>query len=121
MQKKNITGESHLQELVTKKFDKYKQEREEKEEIINNLIENFAKVTQKVDDLSEAVKKQEQYSRCNSMVVHRIPRRKQENTDELCIKVNNEHLDLDIKLTIEVSIEHIMYRIREILMKNQNL
>ena len=83
-------------DIVTKKFDKYKQEREEKEEIINNLIENVAKVTQKVDDLSEAVKKQEQYSRRNSMVLHRIPRKKQENTDELCIKVNNEHLDLDI-------------------------
>ena len=63
-------------DFVTKKFDKYKQEREEKEEIINNLIEDVAKVTQKLDDLSEAVKKQEQYSRRNSMVLHRIPRKK---------------------------------------------
>ena len=63
LKEKQIKGESHLQELsdavdfITKKFDKYEQERKEREEMINNLTENVSTVTQKVDDLSEAVKK----------------------------------------------------------------
>ena len=95
-------GKSHLLELsdavdfITKKFDKCEQERKDREEIINNLTENVAKLTQKVDDLSEAVEKQEQYSRRNCLLLHGIPEKKQENTDELCIKAINEHLDLDI-------------------------
>ena len=67
LKEKQIKGESHLQELsdtvdfIIKKFDKYEQERKEREKIINNLTENVAKLTQKVDDLSEAAEKQEQY------------------------------------------------------------
>ena len=67
LKEKQIKGESHLQELsdtvdfIIKKFDKYEQEGKEREEIINNLTENVAKLTQKVDDLSEAAEKQEQY------------------------------------------------------------
>ena len=59
-------------------------------------MENVAKLTQKVDDFTEAVVKQEQYSRHNCLILHGIPEKKQENNDELCIKVVNEHLDLDI-------------------------
>ena len=102
LKEKQINGESHPQELsdamdfIAKKFDKYKQERKEREEFINNLTESVSRLTQKVDDPSEAVEKQEQYSRCNCLLQHGIPEKKQENTDELCIKVINEHLDLDI-------------------------
>ena len=65
LKEKQIKGKSHLQELsdavdfITKKFDKNKQERKEREEIISNLTENVAKLTQKVDDLSEAVEKKD--------------------------------------------------------------
>ena len=102
LKEKQIKGESHLQELsdavdfITKKFDKNKQERKQREEITSNLTENVAKLTQKVDDLSKAVEKQEQYSRRSCLLLHGIPEKKQENTDELCIKAINEHLDLDI-------------------------
>ena len=82
-------------DFITKKFDKYEQEREEKEEIVNNFIENVAKLTLKVDEFLEAVEKQEQHSKRNCLVLHGIPIKKQENTDELCIKAINEHLDLD--------------------------
>ena len=58
-------------------------------------MENVAKLTQKVDVLSQAVGKQEQYSRCNCLLLHGIPKKKQENTDKLCIKAISEHLDLD--------------------------
>ena len=51
LKEKQIKGESHQQEpsnavdFITKKFDKYKQERKEREEIINNLMKNVAKLT----------------------------------------------------------------------------
>ena len=47
-------------------------------------------------DLAGAVEKQEQYSRCDCLLPHAILEKKQENTEELCIKVINEHLDLAI-------------------------
>ena len=100
LKEKQIKGKSHLEErsdavdFITKKFDKNKHERKEREKIISNLTENVAKLTQKVDDLSEAVEKQGQYSRRSCLLLHGIPEKKQENTDELCIKAINEHLDL---------------------------
>ena len=51
---------------------------------------------QKVDDLLEAVEKQEQYSRLNCLLLHGIPKKKEENIDKLSIKAINEHLVLDI-------------------------
>ena len=86
LKEKQIKGESHLQELsdaadfVTKKFDKYEHESKKREEIINNLMENVAKLTQK----------------------SRYPLRSCGKTravfdaDEPCIKAINEYLDLGI-------------------------
>ena len=76
-------------DFITKKFDKYEQERKGREEMVNNLTENFGKFIQNVDDLSDVVEKQEQYSRRNCLLLRGIPEKKQENTDELCIKVIN--------------------------------
>ena len=83
-------------DFITKNFDKYEKKRKEREEIINKLMENIAKLIRKVGDLSEAVEKQEQYSRYNCLLLHGILKKKQENTGELCIKAINKHLDLDI-------------------------
>ena len=99
LKEKQIKGDSHMQELsngvdfITKKFDKYQKERNERKEIINNLTEN---VSQKVNDLSEALEKHEQYSGCKSLLLHGIPGKNQKETDELCIKAVNEHLNLAI-------------------------
>ena len=65
LKEKQIKGESHLQELgdavdfLTKKLDKYKQKREEGQEIINNL-------TQNVDDLSEVVESKSNIQRATA-------------------------------------------------------
>ena len=83
-------------DFITKKPDKYVQERKEREEIINNLTENVAKLTQKVNVLSEAVEKQQQYSRRNCLLLHGITEKKQQNPGLLRIKAINKHLDLDI-------------------------
>ena len=49
--------------------------KEKTEEIVTHLTENIAKLTQEVDDLSEAVEKQEQYSRSNCLLLHGIPKK----------------------------------------------
>ena len=88
LKEKQIKDESHLLELsravdfITKTFDTYEQERKEREEIINNFTENVSRLAQKVDDLSEGVEKQDQYSRRNCLPLHGIPEKKQENVDE---------------------------------------
>ena len=82
--------------FITKKFDTYKQQGEKREEIITNLMENVSRLAQSVYDLSIAVEKQKQYSRRNCFLLHRIPEKKQENTEKLCIKLINKHLDLAI-------------------------
>ena len=84
IKEKQIKDQSHLQKLsdavdfITTKFDKYEQERKEREEIINNLTENVAKLTQKMNDLSEAVEKQEQHLRRSCLLLHGISEEKQE-------------------------------------------
>ena len=52
--------------------------RKEKTEkkIINNLKGNVSRLTQKVDDLSEAVEKQEQHSRGNCSLLYGISEKK---------------------------------------------
>ena len=60
------------------------------------MTESDSQLAQKVDDFSEAVEKQEQYSRPNCLLLHGIPEKKQENIGQLCIKAINEHLDLAI-------------------------
>ena len=60
-------------DFITKKFDKYKKERKEREEILNKLTENVSRLAQKVDDLSEAVEKQEQYLKCICLLLQEIP------------------------------------------------
>ena len=57
---------------------------------------NVSRLAQKVDDHSETVEKLEKYSRHNWFLLHVILENKQENTDKLCIKAINEHLDLAI-------------------------
>lgn len=63
---------------------------------MHNLTENVPRLAQKVDDLSAAVEKQEQYSSRKSLLIQGILVKKQENYEELCIKAINKHLDLAI-------------------------
>ena len=61
-----------------------------REEIINKLAENVSRLAQKVDNLSAAVEKQEQYSSRKSLLIQGILVKKQENYEELCIKAINK-------------------------------
>lgn len=43
---------------------------------MHNLTENVPRLAQKVDDLSAAVEKQEQYSGCNCFLLHGVSEQK---------------------------------------------
>ena len=83
-------------DFIVKKFETYKQERKEREEIINNLTKNVSRFAQKIEDLLQAVEEQDQYSKPNYLLLHGIPEKKQKNTGTMCIKGINEQLDLVI-------------------------
>ena len=53
-------------------------------------------MAQKIDKLENLVNWQEQYSRRNCLLVHRIVETNDENTDDLFLKTINEKLDVDI-------------------------
>ena len=56
----------------------------------------------RVDSLSGQVDKQEQYWRCNCLL-HDIPEKKNGKTDDLCLAMINEHIELSIT---EADTEH---------------
>lgn len=64
-------------DFIVKKFETYKQERKEREEIINNLTKNVSRFAQKIEDLLAAVEEQDQYSKPNCLLLHGIPEKKQ--------------------------------------------
>ena len=50
-----------------------------------------------ITSLIAKIDSQEQYSRCNCLLIHGIGEEKNENTDELAVNVINDNLELDIQ------------------------
>ena len=53
-------------------------------------------MSKRVDSISGQVDKQEEYSRCNCLLLHGIPENKNEKTDDLCLAAINEQLELSV-------------------------
>ena len=53
-------------------------------------------MSKRVDSISGKVDKQEEYSRCNCLLLHGIPENKNEKTDDLCLAAINEQLELSV-------------------------
>ena len=102
MKEGQIKGEKHLAEPTetiyfnSNKFEEYEKDRIEKKEKIKTLEESLTNMSKRVDSLSSQVDKQEQYSRRNCLLLHGIPKNKNEKTDDLYLTTINEHLDLAI-------------------------
>ena len=54
------------------------------------------KMAQRIDKLAHFVDRQEQYSRCNCLLVHGTAETNDENTGDLVLKTINEKLDAEI-------------------------
>ena len=102
MMEGQITGEKQFAELTeaidftSNKFDEYKKDRKEKEERIKALEDCLINMSKQVNSLSGQIDKQEQYLRHNCLLVHDIPENKTEKTDDLCLPMINEHIELSI-------------------------
>ena len=91
-------GESQLNSLseamdfMTNKFEEYERERQEKDKIIDNMKSDMVNMDEKIEKLERIVDRQEQYSRRNCLLLHRIAEGESENTDDLVLETLNEKL-----------------------------
>ena len=91
-------GELHISKLkesfdfISAKFDEYEKYRKQKEEKIKILEDNNLKMHDKIAISEEQIDRQEQYSRCNCILLHGIPKSKGEFTDNVEVKTICENM-----------------------------
>ena len=81
---------------MSSKFEEFEKERLERETRIAELESKVDSLSTKVEKLEYTADKMEQYSRCNSMLIHGLPEKKGEDTDSLVIETVKEKMGLDI-------------------------
>ena len=97
-----IKGAEQLTELtesvkfINEKFDKYEEERNKKDEIIEELKKENANLKEHLKDVEQNVDRQEQYSRRNCLLIHGIKEERNENTDDIVVKFIQDHLQEEI-------------------------
>ena len=82
--------------FISEKFDEFEKDRREKVEVSKYLSKKTSKMAQRIDKLENLVYWQEQNSRRNCLLVHKIVETNDENKDNLSLKTINEKLDVDI-------------------------
>ena len=101
---RQIKGECQLTDLVkvvdfiTQKFDEYEKDQREKDAIIAILQNELKSANMKVEDLEKKIERQEQSSRRNCILIHRLKEEKNEKTDDRALKLFREELNEDILL-----------------------
>ena len=63
------------------------------------LQDKLKSASMKVEDLEKKMERQEQYSRRNSILIHRLKEEKDESTDDRVLKLFREKLNEDVLLT----------------------
>ena len=97
-----IKGAEQLTELtesvkfINEKFDKYEEERNKKDEIIEELKKENANLKEHLKDVEQNVDRQKQYSRRNCLLIHRIKEGRNENTDGIVVKFIQDNLQEEI-------------------------
>ena len=82
--------------FINKKFDKYEEERNKKDEIIEELKTENANLKEHLKDVEQNVDRQEQYSRRNCLLIHGIKEERNENTDDIVVKFIQDDLQEEI-------------------------
>ena len=101
----HIKGESQLNSLseamdfTTNKFKEYERERQENDKIIDSMKSDKVNMNEKIEKLERINSRQEQYSRCNCLLLHSITEGELENTDDLVLQTLNEKLHVDLTLS----------------------
>ena len=121
-QESQVKGEGQLAEItkgmkyINEKFKEYEEERKADKEIIKNLEKNLSLMSQRMDVMDKKLDKQEQYSRRNCILIHGIPEKKGEDTDEAILKVIKE----DVGESVDISDIDRSHRIGKFRSENPN-
>ena len=81
---------------MSSKFEEFEKERLERQARIAELESKVHSWSTKVEKLEYTADKMEQYSRCNSILIHGLPEEKGEDTGSLVIETVKEKMGLDI-------------------------
>ena len=82
--------------FINEKFDKYEEERNKKDKIIEELKRENANLKEHLKDVEQNVNRQEQYSRRNCFLIHGIKEERNENTDDIVVKFIQDDLQEEI-------------------------
>ena len=74
-------------EFITQKFDEYQKDRPEENAIIATLQDELKSASMRVEDLEKQMKRQEQYSRRNFILIHGLKEEMDESTDDRVLKL----------------------------------
>ena len=85
-------------DFITQKFDEYEKDRREKDRITASLQSELKSASMKVEDLEKKIKRKEQYSRRNCILIHRLKEEKNESTDDRVLKLFREEMNEDALL-----------------------
>ena len=94
--KSQLNPLSEAMDFMTNKFEKYERERQEKDKIIESLKSDMVNMNEKIEKLERIVDRQEQYSRCNCLLLHGITEGEGEKTDDLVLENLNEKMHVDL-------------------------
>ena len=106
-----IKGDSQINEVLksitflNNQYEKYEQERKEKDEIIKKLQEDVHQMSGKINKPEEKVDRHEQYSRRNYLLIHGAKEEKDEDTDSLVMDIVKNELKEEINI-LEIDRSH---------------
>ena len=76
---------------MSDRFDEFEKERQEQKKVIEEWRGEVSSLNEKLNDFTEQVHLQEQYSRRNCHLIHGITEKNQENTDDLALEFSEEN------------------------------
>ena len=100
---RQIKGTEQLNEMnsaikfINEKFVEFEKEIKNNNEEIKSLRKENSYLTKRLEEMDTVLDRQEQYSRRNCLLIHGVDEVEGEDTDELSIKVIEEHMNQKIK------------------------
>ena len=83
--------------FINEKFVEFEKEIKNNNEEIKSLRKKNSYLTKRLEEMDTVLDRQEQYSRRNCLLIHGVDEVEGEDTDELSIKVIEEHMNQKIK------------------------
>ena len=70
--KSQLNSLNEAMDFMTNKFEEYEREQQGKEKIIDSMKSDMVNMNEKIEKVERIVDRQEQYSRCNCLLLHGI-------------------------------------------------